>query len=165
MLGATQWARLSQWTSVQTDRVKHSSSNNQMFPGLSRWQVKEHLNWFSKLYFNFHACRYHYVSEHSHLIPRDHRRDIYVKAVQVFLWKTIKIETLCCCVSKFYCTTSTNLEKCSEGCCRKCSNINQEEEPSTSSESNSDSWQSDLDSECGTTERSSSVKSSDEFSY
>ena len=32
----------------------------------------------------------------------------------------MKNSGLCCCVSKFFCSTSTDLEKCKEGCCGKC---------------------------------------------
>jgi len=37
-----------------------------------------------------------------------------------FLWVLVKNSGLCCCVSKFFCSTSTDLEKCKEGCCGKC---------------------------------------------
>ena len=37
-----------------------------------------------------------------------------------FLWRLVKHSDLCCCVSKFYCSTSTDLEKCKQGCCGKC---------------------------------------------
>ena len=37
-----------------------------------------------------------------------------------FLWILVKNSGLCCCVSKFFCSTSTDLEKCKEGCCGKC---------------------------------------------
>ena len=37
-----------------------------------------------------------------------------------FLWRLVKHSDLCCYVSKFYCSTSTDLEKCKQGCCGKC---------------------------------------------
>ena len=37
-----------------------------------------------------------------------------------YLWRLVKHSDLCCCVSKFFCSTSTNLEKCRQGCCGKC---------------------------------------------
>ena len=37
-----------------------------------------------------------------------------------FLWILVKHSGLCCCVSKFFCSTSTDLEKCKQGCCGKC---------------------------------------------
>ena len=37
-----------------------------------------------------------------------------------FLWRLVKHSDLCCCVSKFFCSTSTDLEKCQQGCCGKC---------------------------------------------
>jgi hypothetical protein len=37
-----------------------------------------------------------------------------------FLWSLVKHSGLCCCVSKFFCSTSTDLEKCKQGCCGKC---------------------------------------------
>ena len=92
----------------------------------------------------------------------------YAEAVINFLWKTVKWETLCCCVSKYYCTSSTNLDKCSKGCCGRCLEVICEKDPSVSSESDSESLGTDLDSEFETTEKSSSDKgsdSSDQFGY
>ena len=37
-----------------------------------------------------------------------------------FLWRLVKHLDLCCCVSMFYCSTSTDLENCKQGCCGKC---------------------------------------------
>ena len=46
--------------------------------------------------------------------------ECFLPHVQKFLWNKVKHSDQCCCVSKFYCTTLTSLEKC-EGCCGKCS--------------------------------------------
>ena len=37
-----------------------------------------------------------------------------------FLWRRIKNSHLCCCKSKFYCSSSINLDKCKNDCCGKC---------------------------------------------
>ena len=71
----------------------------------------------------------------------------YESAVLQHMWNVIKNSVLCCCVSKFYCTSSTNLEKCVDGCCGKCSaktsevaesSFDIESETSSESETNSD---------------------------
>ena len=45
----------------------------------------------------------------------------FASHVRQFLWKQVKSESLCCCESKFYCTSSNTLQKCQTGCCGKCS--------------------------------------------
>ena len=45
----------------------------------------------------------------------------YESEVLQYLWNLVKNSDICCCVSKFFCTSSTNLDKCRVGCCRKCS--------------------------------------------
>ena len=71
----------------------------------------------------------------------------YESAVLQHMWNVIKNSVLCCCVSKFYCTSSTNLDKCVDGCCGKCSaktsevaesSFDIESETSSESETNSD---------------------------
>ena len=44
----------------------------------------------------------------------------YESKVLQHLWNLVKNSDLCCCVSKFYCSSSTNLDKCQDGCCGKC---------------------------------------------
>ena len=69
------------------------------------------------------------------------RFPVYETEVLKYLWKLVKFSDLCCCVSKFFCTSSTNLEKCKEGCCGKCSStILENELLSSESESESYSW-------------------------
>ena len=103
------------------------------------------------------------MSDNSHLVP-PHSLAGYDMAVLEFLWKRVKEETLCCCVSRFYCTSSKTLDKCREGCCGKCAEVIIQEESSTSSESDPEIWESKSE----TTEKSStddSKVSSDDFSY
>ena len=59
---------------------------------------------------------------------------------QAFLWRQVKYSDLCCCTSKFYCSTSTSLEKCKNGCCGKC--INDHDSTSSSCESDIDTDES-----------------------
>ena len=56
--------------------------------------------------------------------------------------KTVRCETLCCCVSRFYCTSSKAINKCREGCCEKCLEVTFQEESSTFSETDSVIWES-----------------------
>ena len=63
--------------------------------------------------------RYKSVSEYSHLCPKDSMPSFHQEVFQ-YLWNIIKQSKLCCCVSKFYCSTSKTLESCPEGCCGKC---------------------------------------------
>ena len=81
------------------------------------------------------SFRYKSVSEHSHLFLPPSLFD-YEYEAGLHLWNLIKNSTLCCCVSKFYCSKSTNLDKCIEGCCGKCLI---DEKESSSSESYTDS--------------------------
>ena len=37
-----------------------------------------------------------------------------------FLWRRVKNSDLCCCKSKFYCSSSPNINKCEVDCCGKC---------------------------------------------
>ena len=70
----------------------------------------------------------------------------YETEVLKYLWNLVKVSNFCCCVSKFFCTSSTNLEKCKKGCCGKCNReILQDELPSSESESNS-GYESDSES-------------------
>ena len=97
--------------------------------------------------------RYQSVSIHSHLFPPESLIPFQHNVLR-FLWNVIKYSDLCCCTNKFYCSSSTKLEKCSEGCCKKCSAV----ELSSNSEESSDSESSTssiLDSELETTEVSS----------
>ena len=76
------------------------------------------------------------------------------------LWKLVKQSELCCCVSEFYCTTSTNTEKCEEGCCGKCESSVDEDAENTS--------ESDTLSETDTPSSSSSsseAEESDDYKY
>ena len=52
----------------------------------------------------------------------------FAQHVIQFLWKQVRNSDLCCCLSKFYCSSSVTLEKCKSGCCGKC---NTEEESLT----------------------------------
>jgi hypothetical protein len=106
--------------------------------------------------------RYQSVIEHSHL-QRPGDLLSYQSQVLRHLWKIVKCSSLCCCESKFYCSTSTDLEKCREGCCDKCKQEDQEESsasdtPSADFES---STETDLDSELGSESKSSSEYSGD----
>ena len=114
------------------------------------------------------SFRYKSVSEHSHLCLPPSLFD-YEYQSHLHLWNLIKNSTLCCCVSKFYCSTSTNLEKCNEGCCGKC--LIEEKESSSSSESDTGSAASSEEdtefdfSEFELTEESSSDYSSQSEDY
>ena len=44
----------------------------------------------------------------------------FASHVHEFLWKRVKHSDQCCCVSKFFCTSSKNVDKCKNGCCGKC---------------------------------------------
>ena len=37
-----------------------------------------------------------------------------------FLWRRVKNCDLCCCISKYFCSSSKNIDKCKKGCCKKC---------------------------------------------
>ena len=104
---------------------------------------------------------------HSHLIENGifivypKGQVTYKKEVLNYLWKIVKDSYNCCCVSKFFCSTSTNLGGCIEGCCGKCSKADlktkqsisdsdsqtTEEETSSDAESESTSKSSDSDQE------------------
>ena len=58
--------------------------------------------------------------------------DLLNKVLKYF-WGLVKHSDLCCCVSKFYCSSSTNLEKCVEMCCGKCKEETSEHDTSCSS--------------------------------
>ena len=51
--------------------------------------------------------------------PRVPRRNFPSRVIQ-FLWKEVKNSPYCCCVSKFFCSTSTTIDKCLKKCCGKC---------------------------------------------
>ena len=44
----------------------------------------------------------------------------FAKHVCLFLWRRVKNSHLCCCKSKYFCSSSTNLNKCVDDCCGKC---------------------------------------------
>ena len=47
----------------------------------------------------------------------------YKDHVWEYLWKQVRNSDCCCCESKFFCSSSTNMEKCAIGCCLKCKGI------------------------------------------
>ena len=103
---------------------------------------------------NYPHDRYQSDSDNSHLFT-PFSFNYYQQHVLTYLWNIIKNSSLCCCVSKFYCTTSTTKEKCQEGCCRKCESNSSEEQSDSEIGSDSDS-SSNFDTE----EKSSSSNSS-----
>lgn len=58
----------------------------------------------------------------------------------------MKNSKLCCCVSQYFCTSSTTLEKCQQGCCGKCTSESTENESTENDTSCFDS-ESDTNSE------------------
>jgi hypothetical protein len=57
----------------------------------------------------------------------------YLNRMLKYFWEVVKQSDLCCCVSKFYCSSSTTLDKCVEKCCGKCKEENSETDSSCSS--------------------------------
>ena len=57
----------------------------------------------------------------------------YLNKVLKYFWGLVKHSDLCCCVSKFYCSSSTTLEKCVDMCCGKCKEETSEHNTSCSS--------------------------------
>lgn len=84
------------------------------------------------------------MSEYSHLCPKDSMPSFHQEVFQ-YLWNIIKQSKLCCCVSKFYCSTSKTLESCPEGCCGKCLIVISVDENIESSDANLDSGSTDSD--------------------
>ena len=92
--------------------------------------------------------------EHSHLAdrklfadyPRTYKSIQYKKEVLKYLWNLVKNSKLCCCVSQYFCTSSTTLEKCQQGCCGKCTSESTENESTENDTSCFDS-ESDTNSE------------------
>ena len=60
------------------------------------------------------------MREDSHLLYQIRHNYAFRAEVLLYFWKVVKKSALCCCVSKFFCTSSTNLDKCLDGCCGKC---------------------------------------------
>ena len=82
----------------------------------------------------------------------------YLNKVLRYFWGLVKHSDLCCCVSKFYCSSSTSLEKCDEKCCGKCKKEISEDDTSCSS------LEFDLDTdETATTEPESKSSSNEEM--
>ena len=84
----------------------------------------------------------------------------YRKLVISFLWNIIKTSTLCCCVSEFYCSSSTTIEKCQEGCCGKCKLISNVQDMANDSDTDATN-SSELYSEEDSSDKSSKSRESD----
>ena len=65
------------------------------------------------------------------VLPTGSRKNFSSHVLQ-FLWRRVKYSDLCCCVSKYYCSTSKSVDKCQEACCGKCN----EEESVTEEDGN-----------------------------
>ena len=91
----------------------------------------------SRCSLNYKTDKYQSVTEHSHLLVPKMYYCGFLNTVLWYLWRLIKQSDLCCCVSKFYCSSSTTLEKCEENCCGKCKK-DRFEENSSSPELDSD---------------------------
>ena len=91
---------------------------------------------------------YKYETKPSHLITEySLYQSGYRDNVWTFLWKQIKNSDSCCCKSKFFCSSSQNLEKCVNGCCKKCEEIfDTESDTSITDNDTSSSSESDRDS-------------------
>ena len=94
-------------------------------------------------------CSLHYPDDQYKAIPIE-RVPYFSKHVRRYLWNRVKHSDLCCCVSRFFCSSSENLHKCKNGCCEKCLE-DQDENENYSEEDNSveDSPSSDNQSSCG----------------
>ena len=44
----------------------------------------------------------------------------FSRHVMNFLWRRVKHCDLCCCISKYFCSSSKNIDKCKKECCKKC---------------------------------------------
>ena len=107
---------------------------------------------------------------HSHLIERGifivypKGKIEYKEEVLDYLWNIVKTSYLCCCVSEFFCSTSTNLGKCIEGCCGKCSKTEDETKQSISdSESQTTEEETGSDSESESNSKSSNNDQESDF--
>ena len=67
-------------------------------------------------------CSLQFPVDHYQAIPLE---DVvnFSRHVRKFLWNRVKNSDLCCCVSKFFCNSSINIDKCKIGCCKKCPEI------------------------------------------
>ena len=112
--------------------------------------------------------RYQAAEDFNHPLPlRDHRghydlpgadEDYQAQALK-HIWKVVKNSSLCCCVNKIFCSTSTNIEKCVESCCGKC-----KQDPPSCKESSDDDTESDSNSELEATDSESSSEESESYS-
>ena len=110
--------------------------------------------------------------DHSYLVKHleIEKWESFLPYVRKFLWNKVKHSDLCCCISKFYCITSTTLERCAEGCCGKCSSVLEEfsSDSDISTESNTDSdmnTESNTDSDADESSVKNSSESEDHFAY
>ena len=76
----------------------------------------------------------------------------------------MKNSKLCCCVSQYFCTSSTSLEKCQQGCCGKCISDSTENDSSFDSESETNS-EVEIESNGESSSRSDTDPEPDVFSY
>ena len=84
---------------------------------------------------------------------------IYESEVLQYLWKLVKDSNSCCCISRFFCKSSLDLDKCKVGCCGKCQF---EKQPTSDSESENNS-SSETYSETTSKSESESENEEDDF--
>ena len=64
-------------------------------------------------------CSLQYPIDRYISLPRPGRPN-FPNHVRQFLWNQVKNSEKCCCDSRYFCSSSTNLDKCEGKCCRKC---------------------------------------------